>query len=307
MSKEKIKKYQEEQLALLKEGFEKGYISLYPDSVFDRLRPFSIGGIPLSLFLFLPELCNGYCYDRSMLMQLAFAKCHVVHADIEGLRVQDVEAEHSYVVTNQIEDGPWVLDTSTGLMYKKFWYDKMEKPKVNCIIPKRTCMKNPDILGILTTDYNQDKYALLLTMPIIENTIKNADPNNGYISYAYKPKLKAELAKLKEAIGYDQMIAEEKENMRLMFTDPDALDKKLGIVRDKYGREVSRNGVPNPYYINQDDYVPTERLSDTNISTFKLRPSKQLLQEFKETERKAKLRLKQIKKNPTQNVYEEIK
>lgn len=73
----------------------------YPQELFDRLRPFCVGGFPASIMLFVNETCNGHCYDRAKLMQLALENCQVVHADINSLRFKanGHSPQHAFVET----------------------------------------------------------------------------------------------------------------------------------------------------------------------------------------------------------------
>ena len=113
---------------LLRRGLINGKIKPYPKDYFERLRPYQIGGFPVSLMLLITELNNGHCYDRARLMQIPLKDCKVVHATIESLRrpYGEEHAEHAYIVTTDF-GGEKVIDTSICLIYDKAYYDKIEK------------------------------------------------------------------------------------------------------------------------------------------------------------------------------------
>lgn len=174
----KYKLFKARKNKLLYYGLKNKLIFPYPDALFDRLRPYNVGGIPASIMLHIIELCNGFCYDRSLLMQLALENCQVVHADVESLRLLEGEelAEHSFIETTDFGQGKtWVIDTSVGLIYDKDFYYEIEKPKINKVFTKEQCMQNLEIISILASDFNMDKFSLPLTIPIIESSIKQSN------------------------------------------------------------------------------------------------------------------------------------
>ena len=157
---------------MLIKGMKANKVFSYPKELFDRLRPFCIGGFPASIMLFINEMCNGKCYDRAMLMQLAFKDATVVHADINSLRCQKdcISPEHAFVETKAFGGNrTWVIDTSIGLIYEKNFYYKIENPKINKVFTKEQCMQNPDIVDILASNFENDKYALPLYLSTIES------------------------------------------------------------------------------------------------------------------------------------------
>ncbi|MBQ3048176.1 MAG: hypothetical protein IJD48_04100 [Clostridia bacterium] len=90
--------------------------------------------------------------------------------------------------------------------------------------------------------------------------------------------------------------------------------EKINILRDKQGFEISRNGIPNPYYKSieqiqkEEDYYNSikdnpERLADYFAQINKA-VNEQISQEKAEISAIAKTRLDEIAKNPTANFYE---
>ncbi len=294
-------------------GFKYKLVFPYPDELFDALRPFSLGGLPASIVLFDNELCNGKCYDRARLMSLAFADSKVIYADINSLRVQDIEnAEHAFVETTEFGSGKtWVVDTSIGLIFEKDYYYKFEQPKINHIFTKEILMQDPMLHEIISSNFANDKYMLPLYLPCVEASIKNSRHLG---TVMYKEKILSELERFKKAIKYDDISAEIESDVKLMFKDPDALDRKFGIVRDKYGNEISRNGIPNPYYYTREEL----EASNAYLDSIKNDPIKQkeywqkiikksklaIEEEYQRTQEIAKKRLDVILENPEANFYE---
>lgn len=312
---EKVKeRYSKQKNKKISQGYKKGLIHTYPDALFDRLRPYSVGGFPASIMLFVIELCNGKCYDRAMLMQLALENCRVVHGDIEELRIMAGEeyAEHAFVETKDFgENKTYVIDTSIGLIFEKNYYYKMQKVKVNKVFSKEKCMENPDIKDILASNFEQDKYTLTITLPLIEQAIKNS---NYLGTVLYREKILRELEIFKTSINYDGIRKEVDEDIKMMYEDPKKLDEKFGIVRDKYGREISRNGVANPYYVSPEEIDEMEmkyeeaKKDEVKFQQYLNEMAKQAIEDIKleyaKTDEIAKKRLEEILKNPTANFYE---
>lgn len=313
MEEREIEELEQKHKEWLIKGLKENKVFAFPDVLFDYLRPYSFGGLPVSILLLITEMNNGHCYDRAMLMQLAFDKCRMVYADIESLRIRygEESAEHAYIETDEFGGGKtWVVDTSTGLIYEKEYFDEFEKPKVNRVFTKEECMQSKYIQDILASDFEKDKWSLVLTLPMIESAIKHSN-NMGTI--VYKEKLLEEIAKLKEVINFDAMQKEVKEDMQLMRTNPSALNKKFKIVRDKYGREISREGVKNPYYqkTNKKDLksiLDDKKELELNSLVYEKMLKRNIKIHIKEnlkTQKRASKQLKIIAQNPTQNVYEQ--
>lgn len=296
------------------DGMEKGLVHTYPDELFDALRPYSVAGFPAGIMLFNNVQCNGHCYDRAMIMQLAFEDCKVVYADIESLRGNEkgLSPEHAFVETTEFGGNKtWVVDTSVGLIFEKDYYYKFEQPKVNAVFSKEECMNHPTVISILANDFEKDKYALPLTMPIIESAIKS---NNHIGTVLYRDKVLEELEKFKTAIGYDAINEEIEQDLVYFRTDPNKLDEKFGIERDKYGREISRNGVPNPYYVTPEEceksmeYYNSIKDDEEKLSEYFSGIAQKVHQEFEEEQAQlhklAQIRKDEIKENPTSNFYE---
>ncbi|MCL2570462.1 MAG: hypothetical protein FWE16_04635 [Firmicutes bacterium] len=280
---------------------EAGNIGPFPKQVFDALRPFHFGGMPLSIQLFIPEMCNGLCYDKSTLLSLAFAECTQVHADIESLRIKTegdpspIAAQHAY-----IEAYGYVFDTSVGLIFKKDAYDRIEKPTINKTHTKQECLEYLKQDGTLAGDFEQDKHSLVMVLPIVEHVVNNPK----HVATEHNQRfLLEEIAKLKTGINFGEMVAEHEADMAIMYSQPEILDAKFGIVRDAHGREVSRNGVPNPYYTDPTTFE--EDMKDpVKLAKFHADSHAQILKENQATITNAEAFLEKVERNPGINIYE---
>ncbi len=297
-------------------GLKHKLVFPYIDELFDALRPFHYSAIPASIMLFTIDLCNGYCYDRARLMQLAFNDAKVIHADIEQLRITAGEefAEHAIVETKEFGGGKtWIVDPSIGLVYEKNFYFKIEKPKINKVFEKKELMESPIIKEIIASDFEEEKFILPAVLPQIEYAIKHSD----YIgTIVYREKLEEELEKFKKAINFNGINAEVIEDIKLMKTNPQKLDEKFGIVRDKYGREMSRNGIPDPNYkpleqvIADNEYYKSIENDEEKLADFWQKLQKESIEEMQIRDAKiserAKKRLEEILLNPTADFYEQM-
>lgn len=318
-----IEKYKDEKNKLIFKGFDEGKIFIFPKTIFNRLRPYSQGGVPLSLMLFIPDFCQGFCYDRALMMSMAFKDSKYVCAEIDDLRVQYGEgkdAEHAYIETSDLDDGKtYIVDTSVGLVYEKEYFEMLENPKVKYMLSKEQCMKSRGVLEMLASDFETEMDSLLLVLPLIENYISslehdNLDSGNEYTTYLRKTFLLNEIEKLKTAINFDGMLKEMNDDLELIRQDPigseKILDEKYKIVRDKYGRIVSRSGVEDEFYIpaNEDFDKICENLSEEEIVKLLNDDFKKIHEKHNNHDKRiyelAQKRLKEIEKDPYKNVYE---
>jgi len=242
---------------LFKQGVSKGDIIPYPDAIFENLRPYNFGGIPASILLFIPDLCNGNCNDMSLLMTLAFKDCQLISADTDYLRITagKEHAGHSYVETKDFGKDTWVADTSTGLLFKKKAYDKLEKPKVKGIRSKKECMESILTQETLASDFGENRYALPMILPNIESIVANA---KNTVTVIYRDKLQHEIAEFKKAINYDQIIKEIKADMRM---SPKDQEKKFKTKRDNFTSNI------------KDEETETRRLASLYLKQVEQNPT----------------------------------
>ncbi len=310
--------FQEKRNRDIAKGLKSGKVFPYPMNLIDRLRPFHYGGFPLSIMMMINELCNGKCYDRAKLMSLAFSDAKVVYADIESLRLSGNKksgeryAEHAFVETEEFGGGKtWVIDTSAGLIFeKKFFYD-LENVSINYVFSKEELMKTEIINSVLTSNFENDKYALVLTLPLIEQAVKES---NWFSTIIYREVVTRELERFKKAINYDSIQADVDEDIAIMYDNPSKLDEKFQIVRDEHFREISRGGVPNPYYVSFEELAERNAKYEAvknNPEEYRRLIEEDMMAEFErmmaeeeELHKIAMQRLEEILLNPTANFYE---
>lgn len=294
-------------------GFKHKLVFQYPESLFDALRPYNLGGFPASITLLINELCNGKCYDRARLMSLAFSDSVIVHANIETLRITAGEehSEHAFVETKEFGGNKtWVIDTSIGLIYDKRFYYFLEKPTINRTFTKEETMASPFVQELIVDNFENDKYALPLYLPFVEKCVEHSKWMSTMI---YREKIKEEIKIFKETIGYDDIKAEMENDLVMLRKDRTYVDRRLGIVRDKYGREMSRNGVPNPYYVSPEDVIADSQYYDSiKDDEEKLKEyysgiahdsATRAQMELEELSLKASKRVQEILLNPTEDYY----
>jgi hypothetical protein len=283
-------------------------VNPFPPKFLNRLRPFLVGGVPVNVLIALNEMCTGKCYNRARLAVLGLDDgCELVHAKIDSLwdHVNEyADAGHAFA-----ECDDKVYDTTAGLMFDRDFYYEMERPQIERKLTKSEVIAEPSVEAIIAEDTDTGKYALPLILPNLEIMLNlTTEPITQY----YKPYIERELAQHKRGINYEQFIQEERENMLLSQTDPKRLDEKLGIVRDEFGAEISRNGVPNPYYRKFD---PATAVSLDDFAEEKSIWEKMIDEDIKEIDRqagiensiiseKAQKRLSKIALHPTAFAFE---
>lgn len=212
--------YQEKYRQLFSYGVEKGLIRLYSDELIKELRNVYYGGLPASIVLLCNDACNGWCYDRAILLSISFEDndYQMVEADIDSLRLnprciaeheceQDSKyAEHCYLEAKGGDGSVWVFDTSVGLAFEKGLYDEMQHPKVNRVYDRKDVMNFYDYKELKGADIERDKYGLPLIMPSYDVAAEIGQPY-------YRERLKEEIAYYKEFIDYDGIRKEVHEDM----------------------------------------------------------------------------------------------
>ena len=70
-------------------GLQTDRIKMYDSNLIAKMRSVSYQGLPLSLILLSPEICQGFCYQSVLLLAKALkdSKYQVVTADIDMLRL----------------------------------------------------------------------------------------------------------------------------------------------------------------------------------------------------------------------------
>ena len=204
-------------------GLKKGYISTYDDALIKKLRTIYYGGLPASVLLLCRGMSNGHCYDRALLLSRAFLDLEddikLIYASINSLRLNPeyidkddpLYADHCIVERVTKDDHHIIYDTSSGLMYDKNLYWKMEHPKVRKINGKKSIIEyiNKDE-DYYPEDIERDKYASTITIPIIEMNYKNK--NELYAAKGIEL-LQREVEHYKKVIDYESVEKEVDEDM----------------------------------------------------------------------------------------------
>ncbi len=212
--------YQEKYRQLFNYGVENGLIRLYSDRLIKALRDVYYGGMPASIVLLCNDACNGFCYDRALLLSLVLEDddYQMVDADIDSLRLNPIYAlkseeeqdesyaEHCYLEAKGGDGRVWVFDTSVGLAFERGLYEEMQHPKVNRVFDKTTVMEFQDYKELKEADLENEKYALPFVMPSYEAVAEKGQPY-------YSERLKEEISHYKKFIDYDEVRKEVHEDM----------------------------------------------------------------------------------------------
>lgn len=198
-------------------GLEKGLIHPFENELIENLRHVYYGGVPASILLLLRDFCDGFCHDRAFLLSFGVGQddFRLVTADIDGLVLNPRYAgstdsnygNHRFLERTKCDGSKWVYDTSTGLVYAKDLYYKMERPKVIKVKDKKAILANDGYREIMQSDIQNDKYALPAILPFIEN-IAMSDTS------IYHDRVLEEIARFKQEIGYDDICRELAESMQ---------------------------------------------------------------------------------------------
>ena len=232
LEEERWKNFWDKYCELFNEGVKNKKVRPYDDKLLEKLREVYYGGIPASIILLTPKLCNGHCYDRALLLTHAFKEdeFRLVDANINSIRLhpnyiekaRDKDtgelkknyATHCFVEKTEKDGSVWVYDTTAMVAFDKELYYQMEEPEVLKINSKQATETYFEYVEIEQADLERDKYASAIMIPKIETAITDEDP--------YREDLKREIEIYKEKIGYDALCREVEEDM-----------KRVGITNDE--------------------------------------------------------------------------
>ena len=205
-------------------GLKNGQIRPYDNKLIEKLRTIYYGGIPASILLLSNGMSNGHCYDRAMLMAQAFLDTEddvqLVYASVDSIKLNPLYindedplyADHCFVERITKDGKHLIYDTTSGLIYDKELYWKIENPKVRKINTKDS------IKEFIRTEeeyypenIERDKYASTLILPIIELTY--GKPLEMY-SQIGNGLLQREIEHFKKEINYDDLCKEVEEDMK---------------------------------------------------------------------------------------------
>lgn len=206
---------------LLTYGLKNGYIDLYDEELIVKLRDINHAGLPASVILLSDFMCNGYCYERALLLAKAFLDTDddvtLVYADIDSLRLNPENkcrnsryAEHCFVERITPDGKKFIYDTSNGFVYDKNLYWKMENPRVKRVKDKRSISRFLEYIDYTYGD--SDKGLAPVLIPFIESHYK--DGNEMYAMEGIEL-LQREVELFKKKINYDGLINGKDEELKV--------------------------------------------------------------------------------------------
>lgn len=207
-------------------GLKNGLIFPYSDKLIEKLRNVYYGGIPASIILLCDALTNGHCYDRALLLAKAFINdeddIKLIYASINSIKLNPMYidensedplyADHCFLERITKDGRHLIYDTTTGFVYDKSIYWKIENPKVRHINDKESIKRFIEEDKEQTSeDLNRDKYAAPLIISNIERTY-------GRLTEKYSAEgielLQREVEHYKDLIKYDELVKEIEEDMK---------------------------------------------------------------------------------------------
>lgn len=205
-------------------GLKHGYVKPYNNKLIEKLRTIYYGGLPASILLLSNGMSNGYCYDRALLMALAFIDTDddvkLICAAVDSLKLNpeyDCEedplyADHCFVERITQDGKHLIYDTSSGFIYDKRFYWIIEHPVIRKVIEKDAIIKrNKEDEEYFPEDIERDKYAATITLPLIESTYGR--PTELYSQLGIEL-LQKEIELFKEKIKFSEVCKEVDEDMR---------------------------------------------------------------------------------------------
>ena len=194
---------------LLKWGLINGLITPYDDELIQNLRKIYYGSIPASIILLSNSLCNGFCYDRALLLSRVFLDSdddvNLIYADVDSIKLNPLyknEKNYDHCIVERItkDNLHLIYDTSTGLVYDKYIYWLLERPKVRKINNKQSIKDFVELENY--SDINDDKYGAILILPMIDKICGRHDELYSTEEYNL---LEKEIKHYKEFIKYDEL------------------------------------------------------------------------------------------------------
>ena len=204
-------------------GLKNGKIKTYDEELIQKLRKVYYGGIPASVILLSNGMTNGHCYDRALLMSRAFlddeGDVKLLYATIDSLKLnpkfisdEPLYADHCIVERTTKNGQHLIYDTSSGFIYDKDLYWKMENPKVRHVNNKesiKTFLEEDE--EHYPEDLERDKYIAPLVLPMIEKTF--GKPTEMY-SLKGIELLQREIEYYKNTIKYNDVVDEIDKDMK---------------------------------------------------------------------------------------------
>lgn len=184
-------------------------IAPYDDELIKKLRNVYYGSIPASIILLTNSLCNGFCYDRALLLSKVFLNTeddvNLIYADVDSIKLNPLyinEKSYDHCIVERITKDKihLIYDTSTGLVYDKSLYWLLERLKIRKINNKQSIKDFVELENY--SDINDDKYGALLILPMIEKICRRHDELYSTEEYNL---LKKEIKHYKDFIQYNDL------------------------------------------------------------------------------------------------------
>ena len=204
-------------------GLKHNYVRLYDEELIEKLRNIYFGGVPASIILLSDSLCNGYCYDRALLLSKAFLDdeddVNLLYMSVDSLKLNPLlknmrkddplYSDHCVVERTTSNGKKLIYDTSSGFIYDKNYYFFMQNPKIRAINTKDKIKEYVELEKNYHPDnMENDKYLLPMILPMIENVYQN---NNEI--YSIVELLQREVDIFKKKINYDEICMEVKNDI----------------------------------------------------------------------------------------------
>lgn len=224
---------------LMQDGFKNKKIGFYNSYMLEKLRKVYYGGIPASIILLSNTICNGYCYDRALLMASAFLKdddvdVKLIDGSINSIKLNPkficddpMYSDHCFVEITFSTGEQLIIDTSLGLIFDKELYWKIENPVIRKINYKQDIIKYLEETKEVCFDINDCKNSAVLIIPYFEKFCKL--PSEKYAN----PKilmLQKEIQRFKKEIDYNSIIRKMKNDKRYSKNDSSSLKRIFKII-----------------------------------------------------------------------------
>jgi len=228
----------------------------FPLSLFDRLRPFSYFGFPLSIACFVPEKSNRKCRSRIPLLALGFDECTYHSGDVATLRNKTTTDKAVHVF---LESDGYIYDTSSGFKFTRDAYMDIEQPNITDSFTKEELLFHPEVQSTLAKSCEDNLWNAVSSDLVYEYERVLQNPECRPTEHHQRFLLK-ELDLYKKGINFDKLQGEHEEGMntpmgedfiRLEYFKPQILDpeseKKKQVKITAFLEYIKQNPTKNFY------------------------------------------------------------
>lgn len=197
---------------LLLKGLENGSITPYSEEDITKCRQKTYGGLPISIIILSDGLCNGFCYDRALVLASALLESddiRLLYGDTDTFRLNPLYADNPAswrhcILERTCKDGrKLIYDTAYGLIFDKEIYWEIERPQICHVRTKQEIAEYLEEENrIHPENAKEDKWLNLATIALLERTFDNTDEI--YAQEGLKM-LQREISFYKESIHYDEL------------------------------------------------------------------------------------------------------